>query len=325
MLTYIARRLLFMLPLLLGITLITFFIIHLAPGTPSDAASFGSPRVDTTARERMRSLYGLDKPLIMQYFDWLTRLAKFDFGLSFHDNRPVIKKIFERLPATLLLNISSLILIFLVAIPLGVVSAAKKDTLFDRSVTIISFIAYAIPTFWLALLLLLFFGVNLRLFPLGGMVSANFDSFTFGGKATDLVWHLLLPVFVTAFSGFTSITRYTRSQMLEVLHQDYVRTARAKGLPEHRVIYKHALANALLPIITLLGLALPGLIGGGVIFETIFSWPGMGRLGWEAVMSRDYPVIMGVGVLSTLLTLAGNLIADILYAYADPRIRYKAG
>ncbi len=144
-----------------------------------------------------------------------------------------------------------------------------------------------------------------------------------GKKALDLLWHLILPVFVSAFGGFASITRYSRSQMLEVLNQDYIRTARAKGLPEYKVIYKHALRNALLPIITLLGLSLPGLIGGGVIFETIFSWPGMGRLGWEAVMSRDYPVIRGGGVISAILTLLGNLIADIMYAYADPRIRYK--
>lgn len=323
MLTYITRRLLFMFPLLLGITFITFLIIHLAPGTPADESAFGNPRLDTAARERLRSLYGLDKPLVVQYFDWMFRVAKFDFGVSFHDNRPVIKKITERLPATLLLNILSLLLIFLVAIPLGVVSAAKKDSFFDRFVTVFSFICYAIPTFWLALLLLLLFGVTLRILPLGGMASAQFDTFTFLGKTLDILWHLVLPVFVSAFTGFTSITRYARSQMLEVLHQDYIRTARAKGLPEYKVIYKHGLANALLPIITLLGLALPGLIGGGVIFETIFSWPGMGRLGWEAVMSRDYPVIMGVGVLSALLTLLGNLIADILYAYADPRIRYK--
>lgn len=323
MVTYLLRRLLFMLPLLLGITLITFFIIHLAPGTPTDASSFGNPRLDTAARERLRSLYGLDKPLTVQYFDWILRMAKFDFGVSFHDNRPVIKKIGERLPATLLLNILSLTLIFLVAIPLGVISAAKKDSFFDRFVTLFSFIAYAIPTFWLALLLLLLLGVTWRILPVGGMVSAQFDTLTLMGKTLDLLWHLVLPVFISAFTGFTSITRYTRSQMLEVLHQDYIRTARAKGLPEYKVIYKHGLSNALLPIITLLGLALPGLIGGGVIFETIFSWPGMGRLGWEAVMSRDYPVIMGVGVLSALLTLLGNLIADLLYAYADPRIRYR--
>ena len=202
-------------------------------------------------------------------------------------------------------------------------SAAKKDSTFDRTVTVTSFIAYAMPTFWLALLLMMLFGVYLRILPLGGMYSANYEYLTPWGKVLDLGWHLILPVFVSAFTGFAAITRYSRSQMLEVLHQDYVRTARAKGLPEYKVIYKHALRNALLPIITLLGLSLPALIGGGVIFETIFSWPGMGRLGWEAVMSRDYPVIMGVGVLSAVFTLIGNLLADILYAYADPRIRYK--
>ncbi len=323
MLNYLARRLLFMLPLLLGITIITFVIIHLSPGRPTDTVVYGNPKLGTDTRTRLDALYGLDKPLPVQYWHWLTRLIKLDFGTSFNDNRPVMKKIMERLPATILLNTLALLVIFVVAIPLGVVSAAKRDTPFDKTVTVASFIAYAMPTFWLALLLMMLFGVYWRILPLGGMYSANYEYLSAGKKALDLLWHLILPVFVSAFGGFASITRYSRSQMLEVLNQDYIRTARAKGLPEYKVIYKHALRNALLPIITLLGLSLPGLIGGGVIFETIFSWPGMGRLGWEAVMSRDYPVIMGVGVLSAILTLLGNLVADILYAYADPRIRYK--
>jgi peptide/nickel transport system permease protein len=323
MLNYLGRRLLFMIPLLLGITVITFVIIHLSPGRPTDVVTYGNPKLGTDTRARLEALYGLDKPLPVQYYNWLTRLAKFDFGSSFTDDRPVIKKIAERLPATIILNFFALLVIFLVAIPLGVLSAAKKDSTFDQTVTVTSFIAYAMPTFWLALLLMMLFGVYLRILPLGGMYSANYEYLTPWGKALDLGWHLILPVFVSAFTGFASITRYSRSQMLEVLHQDFVRTARAKGLPESKVIYKHALRNALLPIITLLGLSLPALIGGGVIFETIFSWPGMGRLGWEAVMSRDYPVIMGVGVLSAIFTLVGNLLADIMYAYADPRIRYK--
>ncbi len=323
MLKYISQRLLFMIPLLLGITIITFVIIHLSPGRPTDALAFGNPKMSTDTRARLEALYGLNKPLHIQYINWLSRFARFDFGTSFNDSRPVMKKIWERLPATILLNALAMMLIFLVAIPLGVVSAAKKDSAFDKTVTLTSFFAYAIPTFWLALLLMMLFGVYLRWLPLGGMFSPNYDYLSPGKKFLDLGWHLVLPVFVSAFTGFASITRYSRGQMLEVLHQDYVRTARAKGLPEYKVIYKHALRNALLPIITLLGLSLPALIGGGVIFETIFSWPGMGRLGWEAVMSRDYPVIMGVGVLSAVFTLIGNLLADILYAYADPRIRYK--
>lgn len=323
MLNYLARRLLFMIPLLLGITVITFVIIHLAPGRPTDSITYGNPKLGTDTRTRLETLYGLDKPLTVQYATWLARFIKLDFGTSFSDSRPVIKKIMERLPATILLNTLALLVIFIVAIPLGVLSAAKRDTPFDKTVTVTSFIAYAMPTFWLALLLMMLFGVYWRILPLGGMYSANYELLSNSKKALDLVWHLILPVFVSAFGGFASITRYSRSQMLEVLNQDYIRTARAKGLPEYKVIYKHALRNALLPIITLLGLSLPGLIGGGVIFETIFSWPGMGRLGWEAVMSRDYPVIMGVGVLSAILTLTGNLIADIMYAYADPRIRYK--
>lgn len=323
MLQYLSRRLLFMIPLLLGITIITFIIIHLAPGRPSDVVTYGNPKLGAETRQRLETLYGLDKPLPVQYLNWLGRFIRLDFGTSFNDNRSVFKKIMERLPATILLNVLALVIIFAVAIPLGVVSAAKKDSMFDKTVTVTSFIAYAIPTFWLALLLMMLLGVYWRLLPLGGLVSTNFEYLSAGRKILDILWHLLLPVFVSAFGGFAAITRYSRSQMLEVLHHDYIRTARAKGLPEYKVIYKHALRNALLPIITLLGLSLPALIGGGVIFETIFSWPGMGRLGWEAVMSRDYPVIMGVGVLSAIFTLLGNLIADILYAYADPRIRYK--
>ncbi|MBA7472164.1 Dipeptide transport system permease protein DppB [subsurface metagenome] len=323
MLQYIVRRLLFMIPLLLGITIITFVIVHLSPGGPADMLTGLSPKVSAEAKARLHSLYGLDKPLHVQYWLWLSRLVRFDFGRSFKDGRLVIIKILERLPATLLLNVLSLLLIFFIALPIGVISAVRQDSFFDKGMTVFVFLGFSVPAFWLALLLMVLFGVVLGWLPISGMHSVNFPYFSFWGKLWDIIKHLILPVFVSAFGGLAYLSRYSRTSMLEVLRQDYIRTARAKGLSEKKVIYRHALRNALIPIVTLLGLSLPALIGGGFIFETIFAWPGMGRLGYQAIMARDYPVIMGVGVIAALLTLVGNLIADITYAFIDPRIRYR--
>ena len=323
MLEYIARRLLFMIPLLLGITIVTFVVVHLSPGGPADMLTGLSPKVSAEAKARLHSLYGLDKPLHVQYWLWLSRLVRFDFGESFKDGRLVIIKILERLPATLLLNVLSLLLIFFIALPIGILSAVRQDSFFDKGMTVFVFLGFSVPAFWLALLLMLLFGVVLGWLPISGMHSVNFPYFSLWGKLWDIIKHLILPVFVSAFGGLAYLSRYSRTSMLEVLRQDYIRTARAKGLPEKKVIYRHALRNALIPIVTLLGLSLPALIGGGFIFETIFAWPGMGRLGYQAIMARDYPVIMGVGIIAALLTLLGNLIADITYAFIDPRIRYR--
>ncbi len=323
MLEYIVRRLLFMIPLLLGITIITFVVVHLSPGGPADMLTGLSPKVSAEAKARLHSLYGLDKPLHVQYWLWLSRLVRFDFGRSFKDGRLVIIKILERLPATLLLNVLSLLLIFFIALPIGIISAVRQDSFFDKGMTVFVFLGFSVPAFWLALLLMVLFGVVLGWLPISGMHSVNFPYFSFWGKLWDIIKHLILPVFVSAFGGLAYLSRYSRTSMLEVLRQDYIRTARAKGLSEKKVIYRHALRNALIPIVTLLGLSLPALIGGGFIFETIFAWPGMGRLGYQAIMARDYPVIMGVGVIAALLTLLGNLIADITYAFIDPRIRYR--
>ena len=323
MLEYIIRRLLFMIPLLLGITIITFVVVQLSPGGPADMLTGLSPKVDAEAKARLRTLYGLDKPIHVQYWLWLSRIVQFNFGESFKDGRLVIIKILERLPATLLLNVLSLLLIFFIALPIGIMSAVRQDSFFDKGMTVFVFLGFSVPAFWLALLLMLFFGVVLGWLPISGMHSVNFPYFSLGGKLWDLIKHLILPVFVSAFGGLAYLSRYSRASMLEVLRQDYIRTARAKGVPENKVIYKHALRNALIPIVTILGLSLPALIGGGFIFETIFAWPGMGRLGYQAIMARDYPVIMGVGVIAALLTLLGNLIADITYAFVDPRIRHR--
>ncbi|HMU75213.1 MAG TPA: ABC transporter permease [Elusimicrobiota bacterium] len=319
---YFLRRLLLTVPLLLGITLISFLVMRLAPGGPTDMATTMNMKASTEARARLVKLYGLDKPLPVQYGLWLSRLARLDFGNSFRDDRPVLPKIGARLPATLALNVLSLLLIFLVAVPLGVWSAVRQNSIFDRSATLFVFIGYSVPTFWLSLLLMIFFGLKLGWLPISGLRSLNYDDLSAGAKGLDLARHLALPVFVSAFTGLAGLSRFTRNGTLEVIRQDYIRTARAKGLSEGRVIFKHALRNALIPVVTILGLSLPDLIGGSFIFETIFAYPGMGRLGFDAVMARDYPVVMAVGTIAALLTLLGNFAADLTYAAVDPRIRF---
>lgn len=323
MTSYIIRRVLLMLPVLFGITVITFAIIHLTPGGFTKANMQMDTRVSPDSLNRLKSLYGLDKPLHVQYADWLSRLARLDFGESFIDNRKVMDKVKERLPATLLLNVSSLAIIFFISVFLGVTTALKRNTVYDGAITFLTFAGYSMPSYWLALLLMLLFGVTLEWLPVSGMTSVGFGGMSFPEKIADVVSHMILPVFVSAFGGLAYLTRYVKSSMVETLSQQYIKAAYAKGLPEGRIIFRNALANSMLPVITLLGLSLPGLIGGSFIFETIFSWPGMGRLAYEAAISFDYPVIMGVAVIAAVLTLLGNLIADVTYALVDPRIRYK--
>ena len=320
--TYVIKRLLLMVPLLVGITLVSFVVIHLAPGTPVELQTTMNPKVSLEAQKRLRELYGLDKPLLVQYWDWLKRMALLDFGLSFSsDRRPVWDKIKERIGITISLNFLSLLIILLVAIPIGVVAAVRPHSWFDRGTTLLVFFGFAMPTFWLALLLMMFFGVYLDWLPISGLTSLGFHQFTFWQQVQDLAAHVALPVLVAAFGGLAGMSRYMRGNMLEVIRQDYITTARAKGLPERTIIFKHALRNALLPVITMLGLSLPGLIGGSVIFESIFAIPGMGQLFYGAVMARDYPLVMGELVIGAVLTLVGNLLADVGYALVDPRIR----
>lgn len=313
-----------MIPTLIGITLISFFIIQLAPGKPTDVLADLNPKMTPEARERLEKYYGLDKPIHIQYVMWLKRIVKLDFGDSFStDRRPVWTKIKERMPITILINSLALILIFIIAIPIGVSSAVRPYSLYDKITTVVVFIGFAIPTFWLALLLMILFGVNLHWLPVSGLKSMGYEGFSALSKIWDKISHLILPVLLEAFGGLAGYSRYMRSSMLEVVRQDYITTARAKGLAERKVIYKHALRNALLPVITLLGLSIPGLIGGSVIFESIFGIPGMGQLFYQAVTMRDYPVIMGILTIGAVLTLLGNLLADIGYAVADPRIRAR--
>ena len=318
----IGRKVLWTVLVLLGITVISFGVIHLAPGSPTDMETTLNPLAGEAARKQLESLYGLDKPLYVQYWDWLTRIVQLDFGRSMSaDSRPVLDKILERLPLTVGMNLVSLMLTLLIAIPIGVLSACRHNSLLDKTVTILVFLGFAMPSFWLALLLMLFFGIELQWLPLSGLTSLDFAQRDFWGKAADLASHLALPILVYTVGSLAGMSRYMRACMLEVLRQDYILTARAKGLSSAVVIWRHALRNALLPVITLLGLSVPGLIGGSVILESIFALPGLGQLFYAAVMARDYTMIMGNLVIGAVLTLAGNILADVCYGLADPRIR----
>jgi peptide/nickel transport system permease protein len=295
------RRLIQLIPLLIGISLISFFVMHLAPGDPT--ALFIDPNVDPQELARVRANWGLDQPIPVQYIKWLWNAIRLDFGRSYMTGQPVIGEIAERLPNTLILMISSYILTLLICIPVGVYSAVKKGGWFDNTFTVLSFAGMSIPTFWVGLMLMLLFAVQLDWLPATG--------------------NLILPLITMTIGSLAGLTRYQRAAMLEVLNQDFIRTARAKGLPERVVIFKHALRNALIPIVTIMGLSLPDLFGGAFIIETIFAWPGMGRLGVQAIFSRNYPLIMGIVMFSALLIVLGNLLADIGYALVDPRIRYE--
>ncbi len=319
---YITKRILFMIPILIGITLISFFVIHLAPGNPLTEQLGLNPRVSESSRLMLTKLYGLNKPLLTQYFDWLKRITTLNFGISFTANHePVITEIRRTIGITILINSLALIFIFLFSVPLGVLSAVKHDSLFDKITTVLVFIGFAAPSFWVALLLIIFFGIDLHILPIGGIISMGYNFLSPLGKITDIAEHLIMPVFVAGFGGIAGLSRYLKGNMLEVYRQDYIITARAKGLKERTVVYKHAMKNALIPFITILGLSVPGLIGGSVIIETIFDINGMGRLFYQSVLARDYPTIMGILVIGAVLTLIGNLLADIAYAMVDPRLR----
>lgn len=323
MFTYLIKRFILMIPILFGITFVCFIVINLAPGSPAAFQEELSPKASQEAVETLKKLYGLDRPIHERYLNWLKMIFTLDLGKSFVDGRKVEDKIKERLPITVILNLLSLLLILIVAIPIGVYSALRPGSLFDRALTFFVFTGFSVPTFWIALLAMIVFGVNLGWLPISGIQSIGAETMPFHERLFDWIKHLILPVTIMSFAGLAGMSRYTRSSMLEVLKQDYIRTARAKGVPEKFIITKHALRNALLPVVTLLGLAIPGLIGGSVIFESIFSIPGMGQLFYASAMARDYPTIMGILLIGALLTLIGNLIADIAYFIIDPRIRVK--
>ncbi len=328
--TYIIKRLLLLIPTLLGITLITFFVVQLAPGNPvSRKLQLGegikAEAITQDIVEQTKKLYGLDKPIYIRYWIWVKQIATLDFGRSYKDHRPVIQKIKERLPVTLALNMISIFLVYTISIPLGVYSAIKQGTIQDRAITFFLFLLYSIPSFWLAVVLIYFLGGGefWDVFPIYGILSPGAENFPFYKKVLDFLWHIALPVICLTYGDLAYLSRYQRGSLLEVLHEDFLRTARAKGLPESKVIFKHALRNALIPIVTIIASILPAAIGGSVIIESIFSIPGIGKLGFEAVLSRDYPVIMAIATISAFLTLVGILISDLAYVLVDPRISFE--
>lgn len=317
---YVVRRLIQAIPIIIGISIITFFIVYSAPGDPFDR--FRSNRVSPEVIENLRRVYGLDQPLPVQFVKWFTTFWTFPWdptawGYSITDGQPVRDKIFERIPSTLQLMGTALFLTIVIAIPVGILGAVKQYSVADKTIAVVTTIGYALPTFWLGLILRQIFAQQLDLFPL-------FGKNTFGkeGDILDLLWHLFLPVLTLTIVGVAGWSRYMRASMLEVLRADYIRTAKAKGLASSRVIFKHALRNALIPIVTLLGLTIPTLLAGAAITEAVFSWPGLGFLGVSAVTERDYPVVLAFAMIGGVMVIIGNLLADVLYGVVDPRIKY---
>lgn len=362
MFQYISKRLLLIIPTLVGITFITFLLMKLAPGDPvklklmfatkglnPDAVAAilksETPAVlvpesfenfsksvskkihgdtDVATQKTYRLLHWTGENSIF-YAKWVKNIVKLDFGRSFKDRRPVMDKIIDALPVTLCINFLTIIAIYLISIPLGIWSAMRKDSTIDKIVMVKLFVLYSLPGFWVATMLLTYFagGEYLNWFPLTGFKSEYYDQLSFFGKMGNIAWHLALPVAAETLGSFAFLTRFSRSNFLEVIGQDYVRTARAKGLAEHVVLYKHALRNALIPFVTMMGSLLPALLGGSVIVEQIFNIPGMGMLSFEAVLGRDHNVIMGIATINAFLTLVSILLSDLLYVVVDPRIRLE--
>jgi peptide/nickel transport system permease protein len=325
MATYVLRRLIQAIPILIGISVISFAIVHLAPGDPLDR--FRSGRVSPETIQNLARLYGLDKPILEQFTSWFTTFWQFPWkpeawGFSFIDGRPVTEKIAEKVPTTLLLMGTALAVTTVVAVPLGILAAVKQYSWADKIITTLATIGYALPSFVLGVLLLFTFNIALK--PGNPLHFPGYGMQTLGREndPVDIAWHLVLPVASLAIQQVAGWSRYMRSSMLEVLQQDYMRTAKAKGLAGSRVLFKHGLRNALIPIITLLGLTLPSLLGGAAITESIFSWPGLGYMAVQSVTTNDYPVILAIVMIGGAMVIAGNLVADVLYGFVDPRIKY---
>jgi peptide/nickel transport system permease protein len=327
--SYLIKRVLLMIPTLLGISVISFLIIQLAPGDPVSMRMGNAEGVrDQAMAEKIiaetRALYGLDQPLHVQYWRWLKRILTLDFGDSLRDHRPITDKLMERIPVSLQLSATALVLAYLISIPLGIYSATHQYSVADKIITMVLFTLYSLPTFWVATMAIVYLGGGdfWDVFPVYGLQSDGSQNWPLLTRIQDQIWHLILPVTCMTYYTFAALSRYMRASMLEVIRQDFIRTARAKGLSEKLVVYRHALRNSLIPIVTLMADLLPALIGGSIIIETIFSIPGMGQLSFEAVLNRDYPMIMAIFTLSAMLTLIGILLADILYTLVDPRIGY---
>ena len=314
---YASRRFLQAIPTLFGATLLGFALIHLAPGDPIQfyAAQSGGMTADDI--ERLRHLYGLDLPLVVQYLNWVSQLVRMDLGVSFASHQPVVQTIASRIPATLTLTVTALTISTLFGVTIGVLAGLKRGGAFDTITRLLAVIGHAVPTFWFGLLFILLFAVNWRVFPSGNVASLGTAEF----DPLDRIWHLFPPAFVLSLGGLATMSRFARTQTLEVIGQDYVRTARAKGLAEGAVTLRHVLRNSLIPVVTILGGSLPNLFGGSVVVESVFSWPGIGRLAVDAAFSRDYPILMGLLLMLATLVVLGSLLTDLAYGVIDPRIK----
>jgi peptide/nickel transport system permease protein len=314
--SYAIRRLLQGVPLVLFISALAFGLLQLVPGGPLTVYE-SNPDVRPEDMERLERQLGLDRPVWVQFLGWLGQMAQGNWGYSHVTNRPVLEMIVERLPNTLLLTGSALAITLILVIPIGVLAAVRQYSAFDNTVTVLTYIGLSLPSFWLGLLLIVIFGLTLGWFPLGGVSSLGRE-----GELLDRLHHLVLPTVALAMQGIGSHTRYLRASMLDAMSQDFVRTARSKGLAERMVVFKHVFRNAAMPLVTNVALDIPDLFTGALITESIFAWPGIGRLYWEAAGRLDYPVLMAVLVIAAALLIVSNLIADLIYALVDPRIRY---
>lgn len=312
---YLIRRAIQSIFILIGISMLSFLLMHIAPGGP--VQFFENPRVSPDQIKALQHSLGLDAPLPVQYGKWLWGMLHLDFGHSYVSRRPVLNMILERLPATLELSGASLILGFLGGIPLGLYAALKRGSFFDNLVRILTVALNSIPTWWMALILIIVFAIYLPILPSGGMYTLGRDTLL------DRLWHLILPVTISATGLWLTLLQVLRSQVLEVLRAEYVTTARAKGLPNPLVLRRHVLRNAFIPVVTMMGGALAGLVSGSVLFETVFSWPGVGRLTYEAFYQRDYPLLMALFMISSFLVVFGNLLADVAYGFVDPRVKLE--
>lgn len=321
MIQYIVRRLLQMIPIVIGISFIIFGIFALAPGDFIDA-NMSTSNMTAERIEELKEVYGLTGPIHERYAKWASKALVGDWGQSLQFKKPVMDVIDDYIWNSFILSVLAQFISILIAVPIGVLSATKQYSFFDKFFTVFAFIGLALPSFFMGLVCMKIFAVDMKVLPLGGLVTAG-ANYTGWAHIKDMALHLIMPVFVLGFLGIGSLVRYTRTAMLEVIKQDYIRTARAKGLSERTVIYKHAFRNALIPIITLLGLMLPSLFSGAILTETIFAYPGIGKIALGAILKRDYFLLMGFNMLMAILTLTGNLIADLLYAAADPRVRLK--
>jgi peptide/nickel transport system permease protein len=310
---YILRRLLGAIPLLLGISVVIFALIHLPPGGPADIYA-GSPNVSADDLARMNENLGLNDPLPIQYAKWLGNMVRGDWGNSYKDGRPVTSAILERLPATLQLMVASLVIALALAVPVGIYTATRATKLPRYIVNVLTMLGISVPTFWTGLMVILFFAGRLGWIPTGGRGRE--------GDLLDQLHHLIAPALVLALVSMAGFARYIHSSMIEVMQEDYIRTATAKGLTNRTVVLRHAFRNASIPVITLLGLEVPRLFSGALVTEVVFSWPGIGRLVTESILGRNYPVLMGTFMLSAILVIFGNLIADVCYGLVNPQIRY---